>query len=230
MKCEERPLLEFLDGRLNLEANPGLVDHLHCCPTCRERTRILVALLVLRGELSSSPRAATRRIRSAGVWFLAASLTALLLLGGLIWQSIQGPLPGPRRWATQQAYPYFPLETRDRNAGPQRRAAFLAYQRGDYSQAARLFRLLPADPEILFYRGVSLYLAGSVPESLLTLREPDLLDSPWRIPALWYQAHAWLRMGRADRARRLLSRAEFDSGPYAPQARILRNRLERSSR
>lgn len=233
MNCQSVPLIEFFQGQLDEEETGRVLAHLDECEDCRERLQVL-AILQSRQEASFvEPEAPRTRWR---FWPLAA---ALLLAAGLsiLWMVVQ-PRPGPEKdrlanLATSKAFPYFPLQTRsgkaDRTPSPARRQAFTSYATGDFDSATRLFSGLKKDPEILFYLGVTQYMRGEFPAALELLKRASEGSEQWRMPADWYRANAYLKLGRAREAKQMLQAVSGTTNEFQPAARELLDRLNRSA-
>ncbi len=231
MRCDERRLLDFLEARLSCQESAAVAEHIQNCVCCRERVHILAALIAIYRDQTwegGSPRPA-RFLNWKVLATAAAALTSLLLVT-FLGLTPQDPPVDPRQLATQESYPYFPLETRGPTEESPEEEAFSAYARRDYRRASELFGNLPPGPEVRFYHGVSLYLAGRPARALDSLRDPAVLGSAWKIPALWYQVQALLRLNRASEALQVLEREEFADGRYQRDAARLKEELRRTYR
>lgn len=226
MKCEQRPIVEFVRAELGPRTSATVAAHVRNCAVCRGRVQVLAALTALSRDRADGIERNQNRRRPYRLWPLAAAvLLCVFSLGVFFRLNHSGPDLRREGELVGESHPYFPLETRANLAEGRRSRAFQAYAEGDYERAARLLSELAPEPEVLFYRGVCLYLSGSAAKALELLRHPSVMQSPWRVPALWYQVNTLLQLDRRDDALELLRRDEFRHGPLSLQARELRKRL-----
>jgi hypothetical protein len=115
------------------------------------------------------------------------------------------------------------------------RAAFDAYQRNDYSTAAREFSVLqsryPVSIEVSFYLGVSRLLLGDAAGAIAALEQAERLgDSAFNDDVAWYRALAEHRAGRAGDAEARLDALCRQAGPRAAMACAAVERLRAAPR
>lgn len=224
IRCDEMSLVEFIRGELDAPATKRILEHLEGCSDCRERLQTVAAVEAFYREERASRRRSKRWLLAAGV-VLAVSASLLLVL----WRHSSPSKLDLASLATEEIYPYFPLETRsnDPTRRPEVQTAFEAYNRGDFREAAERLSRLPASAENSFYTGVSYYLLGRYDDALAELEEAERLGANWRTPVLWYRASVFLKMNDKGRAREVLREiVEEGSGEHQSKAIELLEKLE----
>jgi tetratricopeptide (TPR) repeat protein len=225
MTCDDIVLLEFLRCELSKEREAAVWQHLDACPECSGRIKIVAALEAFYRE-----RRRHKKIRQT--WLLAAALLLVFLALPLLILTHPGKETSEVRleaagMATSEAHPYFPLQTRAHSERTrEREQAFDAYISGDLRRAETLLAQLEPSPEVCFYLGVTRYLLGELDTALESLDIAYRSAEEWRAPAAWYLANARLRMGDLEQARRFLSEAAGEQGPYRDRAGRLLKDLE----
>jgi len=219
MNCDELPLEELVQGHLDEPETTAILDHVRGCETCRERLQV-IALLEAEGA-----RILERR-RTFPVRHLAAAASIVLGLAGVLmtvwwWGADSGGVDG--RLATREPYPYISLATRSAGQGQAQlfEQAMAEYKSGRFSEASKRLACLDPLPEVLFYLGVCEYMDGHL-ETAITYLERSRKASPdWRLPALWYEANAKLRLNDRAAARSLLQELQEDEGEFNQRAEQL---------
>ncbi|MGH9340015.1 MAG: zf-HC2 domain-containing protein [Acidobacteriota bacterium] len=226
MRCEEAPLLEFLRADLSPEETRQMDAHLEDCQECRERLRVMAALESLyddrastEGRLPGRPR----RFLLLAAGFLVALMAPVLFY---FWQEDRPHNENSlSALTTDEAYPYFPLQTRsDDPIQSARTKGFEAYAEGDFSEAA-VWLSQAKDAESLFYLGVSQYLSGQFDESLTSLGKASQEDPAWREASLWYEVNIFLKLERRQEAEQGL-RKLLEAPQYQIRARRLLDEIQ----
>lgn len=223
MKCDEVPLFELARDLLPSETRREVLAHVSECQTCRERLQVM--LLLDAGRLGDS----TAQPDRSKQWRYSAAAAALLVIAAGVLALVYLRSTSPADLATNEPYPLVQLSLRGdpSDQGIEAcRAAFEAYNEGDFKTAARGLAHCSPLPEFNFFRGVSEYLAGDAESALEHLRAAQSPPGPWEQPAIWYEAHALLRLNRPAEARTLFLRLEQEGSQYRRQATGLRRRLE----
>jgi len=224
-QCDAIPLIELLRSELDGAATAAVLEHLEECRTCRERLQTMAALEALYRRRHLALR------RQWKAWGLAAGVVLLVLVPPVYLSLTR---EASRRTqlsdlATQEAHPYFPLNTRSGVSGrsPAERA-FRAYGGGRFEEAGRWFTEARPTADILFYSGVTHYLLEDYESALGDFAEALELDSRWERAALWYQANTHLKRGEEQKAREALERL-FDrgNGDYREKASGLLEEIRR---
>jgi hypothetical protein len=109
-------------------------------------------------------------------------------------------------------------------------SAFVAYQKGDYIEAARQFGSLaasdPRDCQAAFYQGVAQLLAERPAEAVASLeRAKSLGDAVERIEAQWYLGLALVRTGQITEGRAQLEPLCSGGAGHAQDACLVLRRL-----
>lgn len=224
MNCPQAPLLEFVRAELDGETTEQVLRHLEACPECRQRLRVIAGLEAFYREKRA-------RRKASKLWLLAAGVLAVIALPVLYssWEGLRRGRADLAALATRETYPYFPLHTRSGQAAAEapsiRESAFAAYNERDFRTAEREFSRIPADAEILFYRGVACYFLGLHDEALENWERALQSDSRWREPVLWYRANVFLKSGEAQSARDLLATLAREPGEFQQRAGALLEQL-----
>lgn len=97
--------------------------------------------------------------------------------------------------------------------------AWKAYDAGDFSKAAALFKQLPPEeqtPEMHFYEAVSLLASKQPLEALPFLQSLEQSAPPGKYAqaARWYLALCWLDLGKPANARPVLEKISSDQSNY----------------
>ena len=221
--CQKIPLIEFLRAELDGPQTEIVLAHLETCQDCRERLQVMAALT------ASGPARREPRFNSK-LWLLAAGILIAVMVP-LLYQFQPGGDVPIEELATREVYPApFPLLTRDGATATEqenrRKEADQAYSRRDYQAAEALLAQLPANGETLFYLGVCRYYLGRHQQASATLEQAIEADPRWRRPGLWYQASAYLKLGRRKEATESLLKLRDGQDEYADKARDLLARLE----
>lgn len=223
MICEKVKLLEYVAGETTDAEHQAVRDHLGECTECRERLKIM-RLLEMEYSIKAPRTVGWKR------WIVPIAAAFILAIGiPLLYQSAKTVAPSLADLATNEAYPYFPLEARS-SSGPDepgevRRQAVEAYHAGDYAKAALLFAELKPDAESSLLQGVSLYMADDLDKALPCLDPLSREPSQWSAAASWYLANLQVRQGQVEAARNVLRRLAQDNGEYSTEAAQLLEQL-----
>ncbi|MFH1144897.1 MAG: CDC27 family protein [Candidatus Eisenbacteria bacterium] len=241
---------EYLAGRLSAAEAEAYEEHYFACDECFAdlRTREAIARALKAGgeeifavEIAAEARegvcAAGRlappigprpkrilRMSPPGRWvaasLAAAAIVAAVLLFGRGFD--RGVAPGDL-WSVSP-YPYIAPELRADDEDPEFRQGMDDYQAGRYEEAAaRLARYcdaVTADPEALFYLGVSLLLSDDPEAAVMPLSEAHR-QRPVVAAYRWYLAQALLESGRVEDARRHATEIAAEGGEFAAPSRDL---------
>ncbi len=228
MNCQQTPLLEFLREDLEAEETERVLHHLEDCPECRERLQVIVGLDTIYAQ-KKTPGKTSR------IWRLAAASLLVVLIPSFYF-AFFGLSEAPSdlaSLATEEKYPYFPLQTRSHTSGPRsetprpdtRRRAFASYNANNFDEATRWFQRSAPDAEILFYQGVAQYFSEQHDDAFQSLEQSALMERRWQKPALWYQANVFLRTGHEQKVKDILNRLLHTEGEYRLRAQELLRRL-----
>lgn len=225
MNCEQVPLIELLRAELGASETEEALSHIETCTTCRERLQTMAAV-------EASYRERTWEPNTPRLWLLAAAvlLAALASIFYQIWLHSNVKSVDLASLATQEKYPYFPLQTRSEDERSQlnaRERAFAAYNAGEFGQANEWFAKLPLSAEIFFYSGVSHYFLEEYSQALDKLAKASELENHWRMAALWYQANVYLKINQKRLAEETLKGLVGEGqNAYHPRALKLLEQLE----
>lgn len=165
-------------------------------------------------------------------WYLyAASVTILLGLGFFLYKA----QPDPKGLYAEyfEAYPNVVAPTvrnsSDLEEGTRARA-FRLYDKGDYAEAAGLFKTLydqTHGDHAFFYHSVSLMAVGETQAAITALeghqwKEPDT----FRTRVHWYLALGYLRLEQREKALTHLKPVAESGVPLAKQAKEIMQKLE----
>lgn len=221
--CDELDLIGFLKGGLEEAESESILAHLEVCEKCRDRLRVMAAVEAVLPEGPSRRMGRRWWLLAAGVLLASA---AVLIVDRMAWEP-RGPAPGWAGLATSERHAYFPLETRSPAGDPgARERGFLAYRQGDCLEAERWLSQSSQDPEVLFYRGVCLYLENRLEEALHYLHLAPEGDPRWEGPSLWYRANLLLKAGKPGEARSHLDRLLSSHPDFRDRALALKRRLD----
>lgn len=230
---DEELCLDLVAGLLPADRARAALEHAARCERCEDTLRQIAAthergVARAAGVLVPGRRPSSRASRFA--WPAAA---AVLILAGAIWWSMRpsiGPNPGPSPRSVRLPNVDFSRLSLDRSGGVGDSTIFQgidAYQRGDFSEAARRLAAAEGVESLELLRRI--YLAGAqietgLPaEALTTLRgvRPADVPEPWRGESEWIRMLAWFRTGHVDSAESLLTELGRGVGPVAERSRKL---------
>lgn len=217
MDCHEIDLIDYLKGSPNPSQTQAVLDHLDECARCRERLQVMVAL-----EAGSNNRSL---MGWRGFLMVAAGIFLVVLVNVLY--PVYFGSPDHASLATNAPYLEFPLEVRDGGDSLQTQQAMELYRAGLYEEAAQHFERLSAESSrLVFYAGVSHYLAGRYNQAIEHLNSSSI-DPSWREPSLWYLANAYLHLEKLQRAEEIILQLRKLDGQYSEEAAQLLDQLER---
>ena len=210
---------KYLIGAIRLQ---GLTDELHALKRLELNMGAPQPLTV--SETSSPP--SQRNIRK---WYLmAAAIAGLLITGRFVFY----PSPTPADLYEDYFRPYpnvFSPNVRGTETSPDRAAAFEAYERGDYTKAAGLFRQLLAvreEPGILMLLGNCELVTGNTDEAIRLFSSLDTPNGELALQARWFLSLAYIKNGNQQQAVPLLQGLAATESSYADKARDILDNLD----
>jgi hypothetical protein len=150
------------------------------------------------------------KTRKLSVWLVACSVLLFCAIGAYLWKQ-QGTNPKELYMAYFEPYPNVVLPvTRDQVQQAERTLAYSYYEQREYPKAYQLFKNLPeeelnADPEILFYSGVSAMQLHLDDEAIALFRQYQGAGKVrLERQAKWYEALTHLKQGNKAEMQNLL--------------------------
>jgi tetratricopeptide (TPR) repeat protein len=227
----------YVSGHLSGNEREAFEAHYFVCQACLERLEACAGLhRALVDQLAAARGRARRRPWAWGaVAAIAASLAIVVLrprtepsasAGHVADRHPSAASSAPNALSTRiDPPPYSPSAWRDgTTVSEPLRLAMLRYKSGDYAGAARGLEPLsisaPQAPEVHFFLGICLVLAGQTGRGIASLEHTVKLgDTPYLEPALLYLAEALLVKGDRAAARQQLDRAIALHGDLESRAR-----------
>jgi tetratricopeptide (TPR) repeat protein len=172
---------------------------------------------------SRVPLAKPKRLISK--WAAAAALLlAMGVIGLAFWLVNRAQSPEQIYMAFYQTHPNLEMPSlRGEGEESDLFQAYLAYDNGDFKQAAALFLVdyhLNDQAISGFYGAISLMELEQF-EDALALWEELAVPQAYQVPSAWYHALTLLRLDDLEQARRLLDQVEESTHPLAAEARRL---------
>lgn len=176
--------------------------------------------------VSSSPKSGKSRPLFPWVVGIAATFLLLLLAGYFYVSSTTSPTD--LYAANYQPYPNIinPLERSGAMPEDTKSRALIAYEKGAFEKAIRLFQEAegPLSPGHHFYLGLSYLEIGNQNQAIARLQKViESEDQTFYLPALWYQGLAYLSAQEVEAAEEVLKKLteEEDSTYYERAQEIL---------
>lgn len=208
MSVQERDQFEQkLAGDSSLQAELGKWEPVYELVRLKARADLKSRLMEMDDEKGPVKPLWSRPI----IWSVAAAVLVLFLVG--IWWTSQSVRYSPDSLVSMNLDPYeAPVQLRDDRVSPWEQAT-TAFREGRYEEAALGFEQLLTDSVnptdvTQFYAGHSFLLADDPEKAVLYLSPVVEGRSPYREPARWYRALAYLKLGLIESSREDLNLLE----------------------
>lgn len=207
-----------------LAEDPGLTEELRKWEPVYElvRLRARAELKKQLGKLDEEESIVQPRWNRPLFWSLAATVLVLCLVG--LWWTTQNDRYSAESLVAMNLEPYeAPVQLRDEQGATEHEASTY-FREGRYAEAALRFEELLTDSAsqtaiTQFYAGHSFLLSNDPEKAILYLSPVVEGLSPYREPARWYRALAYLKLGMIDSSRKDLQ--ALDQYRTEPTAKLL---------
>lgn len=169
------------------------------------------------------------RTKRMSLWLVASTILLICAVGVYLWSLKQRETnPTELYMAYFEPYPNVVLPvTRDEIHLAERTLAYSYYEQAEYAKAYELFKNLSqeehiADPEILFYSGISAMQLHLDDEAIVLFRQYQHMETAkLERQAKWYEALTHLKRGNKAETQKLLQELADDQGYKQKEANKL---------